>query len=396
VATPVELPKTGNTVEECLISRWVKHPGDAVSAGEVVAEVETDKATFEITAPVAGTMLATFFDEGALVPVFTTLCVLGAPGEPVDAFRPATVAPRTTRDLQSTIQSAIRNPQSAIDRDAPLSPRARRFAAERAFTTAGIVGSGPSGRILERDVRRAYELTRVSPVASPAPRRASGTREIIARRLRESLATTAQYTLHSWADAAGLLSLRAAITKSPGRRAPDITINDLVTFCAVRALLDIPTLNAEFVDGRIVEHADVHVGFACDTPRGLLVPVVRRAQTLSLGRLAARLKELAAQAVDGTISADNLSGGTFTISNLGALGVEAFTPVINAPQVAILGVGAIHAKPVRTNGRVEFVDAIGLSLTCDHQVVDGAPGARFLRTVKEKIENVEYDVILQS
>jgi len=133
----------------------------------------------------------------------------------------------------------------------------------------------------------------------------------------------------------------------------------------------------------------VHIGFACDTPRGLLAPVVRNAHVLAVDELAARMKELTARAVDGTIAPDDLSGATFTVSNLGALGIESFTPLLNPPQVAILGVGAIQVKPVRRAGKVEFIDAIGLSLTCDHQIIDGAPGARFLQALKSKIEDVE-------
>jgi pyruvate dehydrogenase E2 component (dihydrolipoamide acetyltransferase) len=148
-------------------------------------------------------------------------------------------------------------------------------------------------------------------------------------------------------------------------------------------------VNALFVDGKIYKSAAVHLGFACDTPRGLLVPVVRDAHRMSAGELALRMKELTAQAAQGTISADDLGGATFTVSNLGNLGIESFTPLINPPQVAILGVDAIQLKPVRRNANVEFIDSIGFSLTCDHQIVDGAPGARFLRVLREKIENVE-------
>jgi pyruvate dehydrogenase E2 component (dihydrolipoamide acetyltransferase) len=409
MATPVELPKSGNTVEECVISRWVKKEGDVVSAGDVVAEVETDKATFEITAPVAGTVLAIFFSEGALVPVFTTVCVIGAAGEDVEPFRPGAVVPVPSPQspvptAQATL-SASPEPRTPIavsaspEPRAPtarasmhLSPRARKFAAERSFEPAAIIGSGPGGRILEQDVRKAYESA-AAPASFPRP---SATREVIARRLRESPATTAHYTLHTTADARQLLSMRAR-AKEAARvgRTPDISINALVTFCTVRALLDTPDLNAELVDGAIVRYQSIHLGFACDTPRGLLVPVVRDAQDLSIGRLARRMNELAASAVDGSISPDALSGGTFTITNLRSLGVEWLTPVIIPPQVAILGVGAIEVKPVRTDGRIEFIDAIALSLTCDHQAIDGAPGARFLRTLAEKIEHIEADMFLR-
>ena len=159
----------------------------------------------------------------------------------------------------------------------------------------------------------------------------------------------------------------------------------------MRTIEQVPSLNAEFIDGRIQEHAAVHLGFACDTPKGLLVPVVRDAHTLSLPSLAARMRELTAQATAGTVAADDLTGATFTVSNLGNLGIENFTPLLNPPQVAILGVNAIQLKAVRRDGRVEFIDAIGFSLTCDHQAIDGAPGARFLQVLKAKIEGVEAE-----
>jgi pyruvate dehydrogenase E2 component (dihydrolipoamide acetyltransferase) len=181
--------------------------------------------------------------------------------------------------------------------------------------------------------------------------------------------------------------MRAKIKASTG--VPDININDLVTFCAIQALIEVPDVNAEFIDGRIYKHREVHIGFACDTPRGLMVPVVRDAHKLTAGELSVKMKELAARTVQGTVSVDDLSGATFTVSNMGGLGIESFTPLLNPPQVAILGVDAIQLKPVRRETGIEFIDAIGLSLTLDHQVIDGAPGARFLNVVKEKIENVE-------
>jgi pyruvate dehydrogenase E2 component (dihydrolipoamide acetyltransferase) len=205
--------------------------------------------------------------------------------------------------------------------------------------------------------------------------------------MRESLAATAQYTLHSSADASGLLALRKRVKSFAG--APDITIGDMAAFCAIKALLEFPELNAELIDGLIYQHAEVHLGFACDTPRGLMVPVVRNAGKLTPSELSRRMHELAAQAAGGTVSVDDLSGATFTVSNLGSLGIESFTPLLNPPQVAILGVDAIQVKPVRREGSIEFIDSIGLSLTCDHQAIDGAPGARFLKVLKEKIENVE-------
>jgi pyruvate dehydrogenase E2 component (dihydrolipoamide acetyltransferase) len=424
MAAAVEMPKLGNTVEECLIARWLKHEGQTVSAGETVVEIETDKTSFEVAAPVDGTVLATFFEQGALVPVFTTLFVVGNPGESVEAFRPQSQKSTPAADsavppTASTLANPGRRTVAATDAPlshlaAPWSPRARRFAEERNFHPQAVSGSGPGGRVLETDLRALYHTSpRVSGAASrgvqsgakapiegsgiggmilasdlDAPQtRISGVREKIARRMRESLTSTAQYTLHSSADARSLLLLRARIKASSA--GPDININDLVTFCAVQALLEMPDLNVLFIDGKIQQGRGVHIGFACDTPRGLLVPVVHNAEALTIAALASRIKELSSQAVQGKISADDLTGGTFTVSNLGGLGIESFTPLLNPPQVAILGINAIQLKAVRREGKVEFIDSIGLSLTLDHQIVDGAPGARFLKVVRDKIENVE-------
>jgi pyruvate/2-oxoglutarate dehydrogenase complex dihydrolipoamide acyltransferase (E2) component len=276
-----------------------------------------------------------------------------------------------------------------------LSPRARKFAVEWSFEPAGIIGSGPGGRVLEHDVRTAYESARA--VAATTTFARPSARDVIAHQRRESPALTGQYTLHASADARQLLAMRAR-AKETARTvgAPNISINALVTFCTIRALLDTPDLNAELIDGAIVRHRAIHIGLACDTPHGLVVPVVRDAQELSIAALARRMTQLSNSAVDGTISPVALSGGTFTISSLGDVGVEWLTPVVNTPQVAILGVGAIHVKPVRTVGGVDFIDAIALSLTCDQRAIDGRLAGRFLRTLAEKIEQIEYDLILGS
>jgi pyruvate dehydrogenase E2 component (dihydrolipoyllysine-residue acetyltransferase) len=341
-------------------------------------------------------VLDTFGDEGALVPVLTKLFVIGEAGElDTPATRPVTPnltsvdspPPWTIGGQRSGVLPNVESRESTVpghSRMAAVSPRAQRFATEHSFNPASIVGTGPDGRVLERDVRKAYESSRTAR-STPA----SNTRQTIARRMRDSLASTAQYTLNSSADATGLLALRARCKASSDLEG--ITIHDLVAFCTIKALMEAPDLNAEFVDGHIVRHTEIHLAFACDTPKGLLAPVVRDAQALSILMLSERIKELSRQAVDGVIDPRDLTGATFTISNLGPLGIESFTPVLNPPQVGILGVGNIQLQPVRRQGGVDFIDAIGLSLTCDHQVIDGAPGARFLQTLKEKIETVESD-----
>jgi pyruvate dehydrogenase E2 component (dihydrolipoamide acetyltransferase) len=361
MAITVEVPQLGNTVEECLIARWVKRKGDLVSAGDIVAEIETDKTTFEITAPIAGTILETLFDEGAVAPVFAGLFIIGAPDEAV---------------ASASARTELQRPDGR-EGGPVLSPRARKFAAAHNFAVPSLHGSGPGGRVLEADVRQAFATAGMSQPAS-------NVRHTIARRMRESLAATAQYTLHASADARALLAARARNKASGGT----ITIGDYVAFCAIQALGQAPDLNAEFVAGTIVKHSKVRLAFACDTTSGLIAPVVRDAHALTIDALSARIKELSAQATAGTLAPSDLSGATFSISNLGSLGIESFTPVLNPPQVAILGVGAIQLRPVRTKEGVDFVETIGLSLTCDHQVIDGAPGARFLQLLARHIEAV--------
>lgn len=416
--TPVELPKLGNTVEECLIARWLKKPGDAVEAGETVVEIETDKAVQEIASPVSGTLLAAFFPEGELVPVFTNLFVIGNAGENIDEYRPTNTCAGESPKAASRVEveAAADVTAASTENDGRLSPRARRFAEEHNFHPLSVRGSGPAGRVLENDLRELYlGSPRVSTtaqaemqatgktagegtgiaglilstdlVADARAERLPRMRERIAQRMRESLTSTAQYTLHTSANAGGLLTMRARIKASKG--VADANINDLVMFCTAQALREDPELNVELIRGELVKHAEVHLGMAVDTPRGLMVPVIRNAERLSLGQLANRAKELSTQAIQGTIAPDDLTGATFTVSNLGGLGIESFTPILNPPQVAILGVDAIQLKPIRREGRVEFIDSIGLSLTVDHQVIDGAPGARFLKILREKIEDVE-------
>jgi pyruvate dehydrogenase E2 component (dihydrolipoamide acetyltransferase) len=456
MATAVEMPKLGNTVEDCLLAAWRKHKGDTVAAGDIIAEIETDKTNFDLTAPVDGVLLETFFEEGALVPVFTVICAIGSAGESVDEFLPKPYLPspraldrhdlaqkpesaRTPDDTQmpdgaqtlkgaGSLSSPVPEgqgltPTTALEPDkggppperTRLSPRARRFSREHDFYPRSVEGTGAGGRILEADLLRVLHSSprlgagarvlaenelagktigsevggRVRSIDQNAPGAPiSSVRQRIAKRLRESLNSTAQYTLHGSANAGGLLAVRKKLRDLV--TTADININDLVVFCVVRALLEAPDLNAELIDGVLYKHAAVHIGFACDTDRGLIVPVVRDAQDLSILGLARRMKQLAAQAVEGSIAVDDLSGGTFTVSNLGSLGVESFTPVLNPPQVAILGVNAIGLKLVRKpDGNIELIDSIGLSLTLDHQVVDGAPGARFLNVLRDKIEGAE-------
>ena len=445
MATPLIMPKQGQSVESCVILGWKKRPGDAVKAGDVICEVETDKATFEVEAPTAGTLLAAFFEAGADVPVLTTIAAIGAPGESVDALRPSGAAAATTAASPVIASAAAISPAPAPAISVAAggveprtqggkimaSPRAKALAASRGLSLAGLRGTGPGGRIIERDVAEALQARPAEarpaqarptgataaaavagaaaaastvPAASPTTAatppapwsdgvleiRLTSIRKLIAQRMLESMQTTAQLTMNAYADARSLQDLRRKFKESPeGMGLRDVTINDMVLFAVCKALLQHPEMNATFGGEVIRQYAAVHLGFAVDTPKGLMVPVVRGAQSLSLRGIAQETSRLSAACLEGKIKPDELAGGTFTVTNLGSLGVDSFTPVLNIPQVGILGVGGISLRPIQGPDGVAFVPHIGLSLTINHQVVDGAPGARFLQTVAGSIARFE-------
>jgi pyruvate dehydrogenase E2 component (dihydrolipoamide acetyltransferase) len=284
-----------------------------------------------------------------------------------------------------------RDVTAAAASGAPLSAAAREARAAGGLQ-APARGSGPAGRVLASDLRPGASAT-VPAAASDRSDRTlpvTGIRKIIAQRMRESLGSTAQLTMTRRVNASAIQRFRSGV-KTHGETfgLPVATVNDLIVFAVSRTLPRHPELNAHFLGDRIVQFAAVNLGIAVDTPRGLMVPVLRHADTLPLRDLAAGIRPLAEACQKGNVNPDHLSGGTFTITNLGALGVETFTPVLNAPEVAILGVGGLTLQPVRTADGIQFVDTLHLSLTIDHQAVDGAPAARFLKDLAESLEHIE-------
>jgi pyruvate dehydrogenase E2 component (dihydrolipoamide acetyltransferase) len=447
------MPKLGNTVESSIIVEWRKRVGDRVEEGEPLVDVETDKATVEVPSPAAGTLLAIFFEPGADVPVMTTIAAIGELGEDASqlqaggAVSPAGHADAVAAPVASPVPpvAGAAAPASAESALVGVSPRARRLAGSKGLATEGLPGTGPGGRIIERDVVAALATQpRLSPVArakvaegefvlpeegrgsgpggrimardlapaAPAPAAAppavpalqapagepeviklAGVRKVIAERMLASLQTTAQLTLNSSADARGLLAFRQRLKASPeelGLR--QVTINDLILLAVARTLPHHPDLNAHLVGDTLTRFPYVNLGVAVDTPRGLMVPVIRQAEQWSLRQLSQEAKRLAAACLERRATPDELSGGTFTVTNLGSLGVESFTPVLNPPEVAILGVGNIGLKPVEVDGDVQFVPHLSLSLTINHQVVDGAPGARFLQALARGL--ADFDLLL--
>ena len=419
MAQAVVMPKLGNTAESAIILAWHVDIGEEVSAGDVLCEIETDKATLEVESTAAGVLLARLYKAGDDVPVLSEFAVVGRAGESVAEFltEPEVGSPQRERNLQEISGKAL-------DASVKISPRARNLAERKGIEYADLTGSGPDGRIIERDIEAAIKgRVTVTPVAQAmldsgefqlarqqprsgrvgkldlAPAEAGdeteeiplrGPRQTIARRLLESTQATAQLTLMASADARALKAFRRRLQESDtalGLRA--ININDLLLFAVARALPGFPNLNARFEHDTIYQYSAAHLGMAVDTDRGLLAPVIRNANALSLKQLSVEARRLARACRDGSVLPDELAGGSFTVSNLGAMGIESFTPLLNPPQVAILGVGSINLKPVQAGDDIEFLPYIGLSLTIDHQVVDGAPAARFLAQLAKNLAQID-------
>lgn len=398
MATPVLMPKQGNSVESCLIIAWKKHVGEAVRLGEVLLDVETDKAVIEVESPAEGILLETFYNPDDEVPVQTVIAVIGSAGEDISAFK------ANKQETVSIEKKEIKQPKTparsvaAISTETPgaISPRARALAKTNNLSVEGIAGTGPQGRIIERDIQRALNQAATKGDGQPEVLAEGVTaipltavRKRIASRMLESLQTTAQLTLNAFADATELLHYRQRFKESAIElELSSISLNDLILFAVSRSLTSHPDLNALFEHDTIYQHDAVHLGFAVDTPRGLLVPVIKNANDLSLKTLSKKAKLLADACQSGKIAPENLQGSSFTVSNLGAFGVETFTPILNPPQVAILGVGSIDLKAVSVEGRVEHVPHLSLSLTVNHQVIDGAPAARFLQTLSQNLSSI--------
>ncbi len=423
MSTPVIMPRQGQSVESCILVEWLAQPGDEIEKGQVLANIETDKAVFELESPESGILLDVFFQAGDDIPVLTTIAAIGDAGEDAGSVQPdqtpgparkeAGEPPAPTPDAGPVEPAAATaaKPESGQSGPIAISPRARRAAEKAGIDPAALFGSGPRGRILERDVQRAVaEKTTPTPPTTPSPAPPSdpgmvardpeeipvrGIRKVVARRMHESLASTAQLTLSRTAEVTSLLAFRVKMkAKAKTLGIPAFTVNDLVSYFALRTLRQHPDLNAHFLGDRIVRYSGVNLGVAVDTDRGLLVPVVRSADEMSLPELSREIRLKAEQCRDGSIRPGDMAGGTITLTNLGALGIESFTPVLNPPEVAILGLGGIHLQPARKNGKIEHVDVIHLNLTINHQAVDGAPGARYLKDLGDALAEPELAMLM--
>jgi len=429
MAIPVMMPKQGQSVESCIISQWFKKKGDSVKAGDPLFSYETDKASFEEEAKTDGILLEIFYGEGDEVHVLHYVAVIGQIGESIEEFRPAgnvtsvieasvatppeAIAAATDAILASN--APVPSPSSAIvttDVKIRVSPRARAIAEKQGVDLATIKGTGPNGRIIARDVCPSPTLLQGEGASIPhmqieipksvteysnaeyEVKKLSNIRKLIAKAMYESLQNSAQLTHHLSADVRKLLALREEVKKAQKADPsyPNITLNDMICRAVICALEKFPEANSQFLGDSIKIFRKVHLGLAVDTPRGLMVPVLKNACELSLKGLSNNLRVLADSCRKGNIDPDLLqsAAGSFTVSNLGAYGVEMFTPIINLPQVAILGVNTIVQRPADIGGGImAFVPYIGLSLTYDHRAIDGGPATLFLKEIKMQIENFQ-------
>ena len=431
----VIMPRQGQSVESCIITTWQKKKGDRVNEGDILFSYETDKSAFDEPAQFSGVILHTFAEEGDVVDCLAPVCIIGEEGEDISSLlgpaAPAEEKKEETKQEEAVpaekaepvpaVAPAVTKPEGDRLR---ISPRAKNLALKTGVDLSAVTPTGPHGRIIERDVNAALDAGKVgttaavedflsgivtekkdetgataavpAAAASPADVYAyeeipmSNVRRVIAKSMHASLSEMAQLTLNASFDATRLLAYRKLLKeKGEEMGLSKVTINDMVLFAVGRILPDFPDINANLVDGKIRRFAHANVGCAVDTDRGLLVPVITCAEKKTLAEVSADAKRLAGGAREGKLSPDEMSGGSFTVTNLGSLGVESFTPVINPPQTAILGV-CCTTNRLKADGSV--YPAMGLSLTFDHRAVDGAPAAKFLKELSSALES--FDLLL--
>ena len=400
------MPALSPSMTEGVLAKWHKKVGDTIKPGEVIAEVETDKATMDLEAYDKGTILQISAPEGSKVAINGRIAIVGEPGEKVDSFSAAapvaSAAPVAKTATSSTPAPAV----AAAPVVAPvnmgrvkISPLAKKVAAAKGVDVSGVAGSGPGGRIVRRDVESAQGGGTVrssagifggKPIAQDGVRPVSQMRAAIARRLVESKTTAPHFYVEREVDAAPLAKLRAsanAALELAGEKLK-LSVNDFVLKAAVEALRRVPAVNCSWEGSSIRQHGAVHLAFAVALPDGLITPVIRNAHAKDFRTIAREAKDLGAKAKAGKLQPEEYTGGTFTVSNLGMIGVERFSAILNPPQAAILAVGATVKKPVvAANGAIVPGERMSLTVSADHRVVDGLMAGEFLKALVEVLES---------
>ena len=408
------MPKLGMDMEEGTVVRWMKKEGETVQKGEPIAEIETDKSTVEVESPLSGAVLKLYYTEGVAVPCGSPIAAIGPAGTAAPALPGAAAkaeAPVPAAPAAPVVAPApVAAPVPAVRPAAPVapaanltpggrirsSPRARRLAAKHQLDLAYIAGTGSSGRITEQDVRDYLESGAPTPaaavqtvqrIASETVQPLTGVRKVTARRMRQSLSGSAQTNHRVDVDVTNLLNFRKQVNARLEKEGMKVSIVDILIAACAKALIEHPMANAALMEDGLHLRNYANIGIAADTDKGLVVPVVKDADILSLTEIAKSSRAMIDKARKCALLPDDMSGGTFTISNLGMFEIDSFTAVLNPPETCILAVGRIRDSVVAENGQMVIRPMMNLCLTYDHQVLDGAPAARFLETIKHYIEN---------
>jgi pyruvate dehydrogenase E2 component (dihydrolipoamide acetyltransferase) len=417
MAKAITMPALSPSMTEGTLVKWLKKEGDTVKTGDILAEVETDKATMDLESFDAGTLLKIILPEGSRVAVNGKIAVIGQPGEKIDEslLAPPAPAPAPAPAAPAASVPAAETPASAPVQTAPapaptpvpvstapgarvrISPLARKIAAERGVQVANIIGTGPGGRIVKRDVLAAPVggggtggYLGAGPVAREERLPLSNMRRTIAKRLLDSKTQIPHFYLEVEVDAANLVQTRVALNtafEAAGKKLK-LSLNDFVLKACTEAIRRVPAINASFEGDAIRQYGSVHMSFAVAIPDGLITPVIRDAHAKSLMAIGEEAKSLGIRAKEGKLKPEEYTGGTFTVSNLGMMGIDRFSAIINPPQAAILAVGNVVKKPVvNAHDQIVIGQRMSVTLSCDHRVVDGAVGALFLKEFRTLIEN---------
>lgn len=416
MAQVVIMPRQGQSVESCVITEWKKKVGDKVAVKDVLFSYETDKSSFDEASTVEGTLLAVFYEEGDDVECLLPVCVIGNEGEDISALipkkdggapaeAPEAKAEEKVEEKKPEVAAAPTGEAVSSEGRLKISPRARHLAERTDADLSRAIPTGPNGRIIERDVNALLDKGWTNadkpvetPVAAAAPAAASALeeytdvkltniRKVIAKSMHASLSNMAQLTLNSSFDATQIMAYRAMLKDNAEKLGlNNITLNDIILYAVSRTILSFKELNAHYLDDKDVMRYfnTVNLGIAVDTERGLLVPTVFGTEKMSLNELSGEARSVIKGAQAGQISPDKLKGASFTVTNLGAMGIESFTPVVNPPQTGILGVGAVTYR-LKADGST--YPAMGLSLTFDHRALDGAPAAKFMKALCDNLAN---------
>ncbi len=400
------MPKLSDTMVEGTIARWKKKQGDTVETGDILAEVETDKATMEMEAFDDGVLKEVYVPDGGVAKVGEKIALILAEGESPDEAEAVPAAKEEAAPAAKPTESKAAPPSAAPAPAAPsgarvkASPLAKKIAAERGVGLDGIQGSGPGGRVVAKDIpEKGAAPAAAAPTAAPKIQAAAGEgdkrvpltgmRRVIAERLLASKTQLPHFYLSIEVDASSLMRLRKELnTANEAAGLPKLTVNDFILLAVARAAGSHPYINASWAGDAIIQYGSVNISVAVAVDEGLVTPVIRDANKLSLKQISLAVKDLAKRARDKKLKPEEYQGGTITVSTLGAYGIEQFFAIINPPQAAILAIGAIVKKPVvNAKGEIVVGERMAISLSGDHRVVDGAVGAEYLGTLRKLIEN---------